>query len=117
MPPIPGAEVGYQAGYVVTSREILDLEAVPQSLVVVGGGVIGLEMASYFNSVGSQVTVIEMLDHIAGDTDREISTILLKNYQKRGITFHLSSKVVEITADGVVYERTAARNLFRLRKC
>lgn len=116
MPPIPGAEVGYQAGYVVTSREILDLEAVPQSLVVVGGGVIGLEMASYFNSVGSQVTVIEMLDHIAGDTDREISTILLKNYQKRGITFHLSSKVVEITADGVVYEKDGSQEFVPAEK-
>ena len=52
-------------------------------LVVIGGGVIGLEMASYFNSVGSEVTVIEMLDKIAGPTDKEISKILQKNYEAK----------------------------------
>lgn len=104
IPPIPGARESHESGFVVTNREILDLENVPKSLVVIGGGVIGLEMASYFNSAGSKVTVIEMLDHIAGQTDRDIANILLKNYQKRGVTFHLSSKVTEIKADGVVFE-------------
>jgi dihydrolipoamide dehydrogenase len=61
-------------------------------------------MASYFNSAGSKVTIIEMLDHIAGNTDREISQALLKNYQKKGIEFNLNSKVVEIHDGAVVYE-------------
>ena len=82
VPPIPGAKEGLAAGFVLTNREILDLTTIPESFVVVGGGVIGLEMASYFNSVGSKVTVIEMLDKIAGPTDREISSILQKNYEK-----------------------------------
>ena len=56
----------------MTNREILDMKEAPASLVVIGGGVIGLEMASYFNSIGTKVTVIEMLDHIAGPTDSEI---------------------------------------------
>ena len=104
VPPIPGAKEGLEAGLVMTNREILDLDVIPESLVVVGGGVIGLEMASYFNSVGSKVTVIEMLDKIAGPTDREISTILQKNYEKKGITFHLKSKVTAITANAVEFE-------------
>lgn len=104
MPPIPGLKEGFEQGLVLTNREILDLPSIPQSLVIVGGGVIGLEMASYFNSVGSKVTIIEMLDHIAGSTDREISDILMKNYQKKGVEFRLSSKVVELTKDAVVYE-------------
>ena len=104
VPPLPGAREGLDSGRVLTNREILDLEVIPESLVVVGGGVIGLEMASYFNSVGAQVTVIEMLDKIAGPTDREISAILQKNYEKKGITFHLKSRVTAISADSVVFE-------------
>lgn len=104
IPPIPGAKAGFASGFVLTNREILDLDTLPKSLVVIGGGVVGLEMASYFNSVGCQVTVIEMLDHIAGDTDREISSILMKNYHRKGITFKLSSKVTEIKDNGVIYE-------------
>ncbi|MBM7582033.1 dihydrolipoamide dehydrogenase [Caldicoprobacter guelmensis] len=104
MPPIPGIEKGLEKGYVLTNREILDIPQVPDSLVIVGGGIIGLEMASYFNSAGSKVTIIEMLDHIGGSIDREISQILLKNYQKKGIEFKLNSKVVEIHDGAVVYE-------------
>ena len=89
VPPIPGVKEGLLDGSVLTNREILDLTTIPESLAVVGGGVIGLEMASYFNAVGSIVTVIEMLDHIAGAADRELTAILQKAYEKKGITFHL----------------------------
>ena len=104
IPPMPGAKEGMKEGRVLTNREILDLNQIPQSLVIVGGGVIGLEMASYYNSVGSKVTVIEMLDRIGGATDRDISTILLKKYQARGIDFKLEAKVVTIDGDKVIYE-------------
>ena len=62
IPPVKGLDEAIKSGFALTKREILDLEEIPKSLVIVGGGVIGLEMASYFNSVGSQVTIIEMLD-------------------------------------------------------
>lgn len=104
VPPIPGVKEGMEKGYVLTNKEILDLKEVPKSLVIVGGGVIGLEMASYFNSVGSRVTIIEMLDHIAGNTDLEISNILMKNYRKKGVEFKLESKVTEIRDGSVTYE-------------
>lgn len=104
VPPIPGVKEGLEAGYVLTNREILDLETIPKDLVVVGGGVIGLEMAGYFNSVGSVVTVIEMLDKIGGPTDREISDILRDNYEKKGITFKLSCKVTGVKEGAVEYE-------------
>lgn len=96
MPPIPGIAEGAAKGIVLTNREILDMKSIPASLVIVGGGVVGLEMASYFNTAGSKVTVIEMLDHIAGVTDREISGILMKNYAKKGIEFKLAARVTEI---------------------
>lgn len=104
IPPIAGAKEGIEKGYVLTNREILDIKEVPSSLVIIGGGVIGLEMASYFNSAGSKVAVIEALDHIAGNTDREISDLLMKSYEKKGIIFKLSSKVIEIKDNEVVYE-------------
>ena len=104
VPPIPGAKEGLEQGYVLTNREILNLEVIPKAMVIVGGGVIGLEMASYFNSVGSKVTVIEMLDKIAGPTDREISAILQKNYEKKGITFKLGCKVTGLPKGAVDFE-------------
>jgi len=97
IPPIDGVAVGIEKGFVLTSREILDLEEVPKNLVVIGGGVVGLEMASYYNSAGSNVTVIEMLPKIAGTVDNEISTLLLKSYRKKGIEFLLDTKVTSIT--------------------
>ena len=104
VPPIPGVKEGLEAGFVLTSREILDLPAIPASLAVVGGGVVGLEMASYFNSVGSKVVVIEMLDHIAGSTDLEIVALLQKNYARRGMDFRLNAKVVSVSPGSVVFE-------------
>ncbi len=105
VPPIPGLKEGLEAGLVLTNREILDLDKIPETLVVIGGGVIGLEMASYFSSVGTKVTVIEMLNKIAGPTEAEISSILQKALEKKGITFDLGCKVTAIEKDGVVFEK------------
>ena len=104
IPPIPGVAEGLVDGRVLTSREILDLEAVPEKLVIIGGGVVGLEMASYYNTAGSKVTVIEMLPKIAGPTDDEISDILLKNYKKKGIEFLLETRAKAVTDAGVEYD-------------
>ena len=103
LPPIEGLDEGLKKGFVITSREILDLEKVPKHLVVVGGGVVGLEMALYYNSAGSKVTVIEMLPKIAGHTDMEISDLLMKSCEKKGIEFLLDTKVTAITKNSVVY--------------
>jgi dihydrolipoamide dehydrogenase len=104
VPPIPGVKEGLASGHVLTNREILDLAEIPGSLVVVGGGVIGLEMASYFNSVGSKVTVVEMLDHIAGATDLEISALLQKNYARKGVEFRLGAKATGVAPGTVSFE-------------
>lgn len=104
LPPIPGLREGVESGFVMTNREILDLEEIPEKLTVIGGGVIGLEMAAYYNSVGSEVTVIEMLERIAGSTDADISDMLQKVYAKKGIKFCTSCKVTEISNGSVAYE-------------
>ena len=108
IPPIPGLKEGLASGFVCTNREILVLKEKPEHLCVIGGGVIGLELASYFTSIGSKVTVIEMLDHIAGENDAELVALLKKSFEKRGVTFQLSAKVTEVTANAVKYEKDGA---------
>jgi dihydrolipoamide dehydrogenase len=103
VPPIPGLREGL-GGVVVTNREILALEQQPASLVVIGGGVIGMEFASFFNSIGTKVTVVEMLPKILGPLDDEISAMLQAQYAKKGVEFHLSCKVVAVEGNDVVYE-------------
>ncbi len=105
VPPIQGLKENIESGLVMTNREILDLEVIPKTLTIIGGGVIGLEMASYFSSVGTKVTVVEMLNKIAGPTEAEISTILQKSLEKKGVIFNLGAKVTAIENDGVVYEK------------
>ena len=105
LPPIDGLADSIKSGYALTNREVLDLKEIPKTIVIVGGGVIGLEMASYFNSVGSKVYVVEMMDHIAGPVDREISTMLQKDYAARGVEFLLGAKVTSIKNNAVTYEK------------
>lgn len=103
VPPIPGLT---EAGDIIlTNREILDLKEKPQSLVIIGGGVIGMEFASIYNSLGSKVTVIEMLPEILGNNDFEISAMLRDMYSKKGIEFHLNAKVVKIEGNKVIFEK------------
>lgn len=105
--PIPGLKEAVESGFAVTNREILDTEAVPKRLALIGGGVIGLEMASYFVSAGSEVTVIEMLDAIGGGIDADIANILKKNLEKKGIRFLLGSKVTAVKKNRVIAEDKA----------
>ncbi len=109
VPPVPGLKEGLESGFVVTNREVLDEKTLPKELVVIGGGVIGLEMAYYFASVGVKVTVIEMMPKIAGATDPEICKVLTDAFEKRGMVFKLSCKVLEVKKDGVVYEENGEK--------
>ena len=104
VPPIPGVKE-LLGGFVMTNREVLDLEEIPARLTVIGGGVIGLEMAAYYAAVGSKVTVIEMLDHIAGPTDLEISSMLQKELEAKGVTFLLSTAVKSVEQGKVNAEK------------
>ena len=102
VPPIPGiAEAG---DIICTNREILALTEPPQELVVIGGGVIGMEFASFFNSIGTKVTVVEMLPKILGNLDNDVSAKLQAIYAKKGVAFNLGCKVVAIEGNTVVFE-------------
>ena len=101
IPPIPG--IGEAGDIILTNREILNLKEKPESLVIIGGGVVGMEFASFFNSLGTKVTVIEMLPEILGGFDGEISRLLREIYAKKGTNFFLSCKVTEIKGNEVVF--------------
>jgi len=103
VPLIPGlAEAG---DIILTNREILDLKEQPTSLVVIGGGVIGMEFASFYNSLGTKVTIVEMLPEILGNNDFEISAMLRDIYAKKGIEFNLNAKVVKVDGNKVIFEK------------
>jgi len=116
MPPIEGLKEQFDKGFALTNREILAMTEAPKELVVIGGGVIGLEMASYFNSAGSNVTIIEMLDQCGGPIDSEIAKLLVKNYEKKGITFRMKSRVIKVEADGVVFEKDGKQDKVKADK-
>ena len=93
------------ANVVSTSTEILQLDHLPESIVIVGAGVIGMEFASIFNSFGSKVTVVEFLKECLPTIDGDIAKRLRKTMEKQGITFHMQSAVKRIASDGVTFER------------
>ncbi|MFR9165521.1 MAG: dihydrolipoyl dehydrogenase [Dysgonomonas sp.] len=101
IPPIKGlSETNYW-----TSKEALENKELPESLVIIGGGVIGMEFASFFNSLGVKVDVVEMMPEILGAMDKECSAMLRNEYEKKGVTFHLSTKVTEVSDDHVIIEK------------
>ena len=107
IPPVKGlADVAYW-----TSKEALEIKELPKSLVIIGGGVIGIEFASFFNSMGVKVTVIEMMPEILGAMDKETSAMLRKEYAKKGIDFHLNTKVTEVSPEGVTIEKDSKTSI------
>jgi dihydrolipoamide dehydrogenase len=99
--PLPGVDVDEKA--IVTSTGALELDRVPGHMVVIGGGVIGLELGSVWRRLGAEVTVIEFLDRIIPGNDAEVARQFQRVLTKQGIKFRLSSKVTGATTgnDGV----------------
>lgn len=100
VPPIPGLDtVEYW-----TSREALESKELPKSIAIIGGGVIGMEFAAFYNRVGVEVHVIEMLPEILGGMDSEMGALLRTEYTKLGVKFYLQHKVTSVAPDGVTVE-------------
>lgn len=112
IPPIKGlSDVDYW-----TSKEALESTVLPQSLAIIGGGVIGMEFASFFNSMGVKVNVIEMMPEILGAMDKETSAMLRSVYQKRGINFYMTSKVTEVGKNGITIEKNGKQSVIEADK-
>ena len=100
--PVPGAD--FEG--VVTSREMLHLEQVPQRLCIIGGGVVGLEFASIFHTFGSNVTVVEYAKEVLPAFDKDIAKRLRTTLKRKGIAFHVGAAVNGIVANESGYEVT-----------
>ena len=96
---------GIDQSNVMTSTELLNITEVPKRLCIVGAGVIGMEMASVFNSLGSEVTVIEFLKECLPMVDSDIAKRLRQTIAKRGVTFFMQSGVKRINGNTVFFER------------
>lgn len=97
---IPGVNVDIDEKVIVSSTGALEFTKVPETLVVVGGGVIGLELGSVWSRLGSQVTVVEYLDKVLGGMDGEVSKQFQRMLAKQGIDFKLSAKVTAVEKSG-----------------
>jgi dihydrolipoamide dehydrogenase len=91
---LPGIEIDEKV--IVSSTGALKLDKVPNKMVVVGGGYIGLEMGSVWSRLGAEVQVVEFLDHITPGMDKEISSEFMKILKKQGIKFNMQNKVEAI---------------------
>ena len=90
---------------ILTSREILDIDAVPSSIAIIGGGVIGIEFAYLLNRLGSRVTVLELMENILPMVDEEVSGMAKKRLEKDGVTFHMGAKVHTVKDNAVLFEK------------
>ncbi len=99
VPPIPGADLPH----VLDNRGILEIEKLPENLVIIGGGVIGVEFASFFSNIGVKVSVVEMMDEIIPLMDADFSKALRKGLEK--VDFHLKAKVTKIDDRKVYFEK------------
>lgn len=93
------------AAKVLTSKEMLDISEKPDSVAVIGGGVIGIEFAYFLAVIGVKVTVVEFLDRILPMVDEEITAQVTAHLQELGIEIYTSAKVTEVKADAVVFEK------------
>lgn len=93
---LPGLEIG---GRIMTSDQALNLDYVPASVIVLGGGVIGVEFASVWKSFGADVTIVEGLPHLVPNEDEACSKALERAYRKRGINFSLGVRFASATQD------------------
>ena len=78
---------------IVSSKDLLQLDAIPKSIIIVGGGVIGCEFASIFRSFGCEITIVEMLDQILPNEDPEVSRKLHQTLRKKGVNIFIKTKV------------------------
>jgi dihydrolipoamide dehydrogenase len=101
---LPGLE--FDGKSVITSKEAMSLPKQPKSMLIIGGGPIGLEFGYFYNAIGTKVTVVEMLDRIVPGEDEEVSAALRKSLEARGLVIHTGSKTskIEKTASGVKAE-------------
>lgn len=106
-----------ECNHLWTSTEALNADTIPKELTIIGGGVIGIEFADFYNTLGTKVTIIEMMDEILNNMDRQLSQSLREILTQKGITFHLNSKVLKIeNQTNIVFEKDQQKQTITTEK-
>lgn len=116
IPSIDGLKEALADGFVLTSTELLELEEIPERLCVVGGGVIGLEMATYYAMVGTKVEIVEAAAKVAGELDAEATEIVKKACEELGMSFRLNTRAVSFGKGTVIVEAGGQRDEIKCDK-
>jgi len=95
---LPGIEIDHKT--IITSKEALNLPSIPKKMVLIGGGVIGLELGSFYSMLGTQVTVLEYAPQVLPGTDLDLVKVVTKSLESRGATIHTGFKVTSATTKG-----------------
>jgi dihydrolipoamide dehydrogenase len=95
LPVIPPVK-GLKREEIYTNKEILEIEELPESLIIIGGGATGMEFAGFFSAMGTKVSVLEIMPEILPGTDKEIAKMLRNELEKKGVDFYLNTRVKEI---------------------
>lgn len=111
IPPIDGVEETYQNGNLLTARELLDLEKLPKQLVIIGGGVIGVEFATLYSNLGTKVTIIEKAKNLLSQIDDEVRTHYLKLLRNENLTIITEAEVRSLKNGKVRYEKEGTREI------
>lgn len=113
LPPIDGLETALESGKIINSKGALQLKEIPKDLVIIGGGVIAVEFATLFNSLGSNVTLIQRSNRILSSTEKEMATTLQKHLIRKGINIVTGTKLKSVTEDGVLIDHKGEQKLFK----
>jgi dihydrolipoamide dehydrogenase len=107
--PLPG--VAFDGKKIITSREAMNLPKQPKKIAIIGAGAIGCEFADFYNAIGTEVVIVEMLDHLLPIEDEDVSVLLERTFQKREIDVRVKTKTdkVETTANGVKLTLSGAK--------
>lgn len=97
-PPVPGID----GDHILTSKELLALKTLPESLLIIGGGVIGVEFAELFASIGCKTTILEMMPTLLSGTDSQIVDLLSTHLKEKGVTIHTNAKVLSMQGGSTV---------------
>jgi len=112
--------ISFDGKYVINSRDAISLDTIPENLSIIGGGPIGVEVATLYSLLGSKVTIFEMMDRLLPTLDRDIGRRLSRGLKKLGIDIYLKSKVTGLTkSDGKIYldvDVNGAREKFTFNK-
>lgn len=112
IPEIPGIDKAIESGYLLTSKEILEMETLPKRLIILGGGVIAVEFATLFNTLGVEVTLLQRSDRILTNVEKEMAQTLEKHLKKQGIKIETNVNIKSFMLNKVITDKSGVETIY-----